>query len=229
MPILIVAATEFEIRPMFGHMALLRKEDDYLHHYMFRSMPVDLIIPGIGMMHTAFHLGKLFGKNKYSLAINAGIAGTYDPSLGIGTVVNVCEECIPEMSVEDGNGFISMFELGLIDPDLFPYRSGKLSNYREHSYPSINRLRQVKGNTVNRIQGIPGSIEKIRKFFPADVESMEGAAFLYACLMGSIPCIQIRSVSNLVEERDKSRWNVPLALKNLNSVLFDLVQELVSW
>jgi len=228
MSILLVAATEFEIRPLLGQMAFQRKDQDRLHHYRFRSTAVDLLIPGVGMMQTAFHMGKLLGKSRYSLALNAGIAGTFNPSLKIGSVVNVTEECLPEMGAEDGAAFLSMFELGLIDPDDFPYRSGKLINFRMPSSPALNLLPKVIGNTVNRVHGTLESIEKEKALFPADIESMEGAAFLYSCLSESIPCAQIRSISNYVEERDKSRWNVSLALKNLNKVLFDLIQELVS-
>jgi futalosine hydrolase len=70
------------------------------------------------------------------------------------------------------------------------------------------------------------SIARIKQISPADVESMEGAAFLFACLSEHIPCLQIRSVSNRVEERDKSRWRLELALKNLNTVLNEIVRSL---
>lgn len=229
MGILLVAATEFEIRPILGHMTFIGKDDDFLHHYKYRSEFVDLLIPGIGMMQTAFSLGSHLAKTNYSLAVNAGIAGSYADRIKTGTVVNVYEESLPEMGAEDGHEFVSMFDLGLMDPDAFPYRSGKLTNVRMPASLVIDSLPRVKGNTVNKISGNPESIKKIIRLFPADVESMEGAAFLYACLSAGVPCFQIRAISNKVEERDKSKWNIPFALKNLNKVLFDLLQELVSW
>lgn len=225
MAVLIVAATEFEIRPTLGHMAFLGKENESLLHYRFRSMSVDVLIPGIGMMQTAFHLGKILDPSTYSFAFNAGIAGTYHDRLNIGSVVNVVEECMPEMCAEDGEKIISMFELGLMDPDAFPYRSGKLHNFRIPPFSCLENLARVKGNTVSKVNGISENIKKTTRFFPADVESMEGAAFLYGCLTEGMPCVQIRSISNRVEERDKSRWNIPLALKNLNKVMLDLLRE----
>jgi len=227
MRILLVAATEFEIRPFLGQMTFLRKDGDLFQQYLFRSVPVDVLIPGVGMMQTAFSLGKFLGKTKYSLAINAGIAGTYHASLKIGTVVNVTEECIPEMGAEDGESFVSMFELGLMDPDGFPYIGGKLRNSGTIDSSALQLLPRVKGNTVNLVHGARKSIEKVKNLFPAEIESMEGAAFLYACLAEEIPCAQIRSVSNFVEERDRSRWNVPLALKNLNKTLHAVMNDMV--
>jgi len=54
---------------------------------------------------------------------------------------------------------------------------------------------------------------------------MEGAAFFYACLLSGVPFHEVRSISNFVEERDKSKWDIPLALANLNNVLFEILKE----
>ena len=54
---------------------------------------------------------------------------------------------------------------------------------------------------------------------------MEGAAFFYACLLGGVRFHQIRSISNFVEERDRSKWDIPLALANLNKTLFEILKE----
>jgi futalosine hydrolase len=79
---------------------------------------------------------------------------------------------------------------------------------------------------VNTLHGSAEGIRRIRRTTKADIESMEGAAFLYACLAAGIPNTQIRAISNFVEERDKARWDVKLALMNLNSVLHQVVTEL---
>ncbi|KKO19734.1 MAG: hypothetical protein BROFUL_01556 [Candidatus Brocadia fulgida] len=52
---------------------------------------------------------------------------------------------------------------------------------------------------------------------------MEGAAFFYACLMERIPCLQIRTISNYIEDRNKGRWNVPLAIDNLNTIALNII------
>jgi futalosine hydrolase len=62
--------------------------------------------------------------------------------------------------------------------------------------------------------------------YQADLESMEGAAFFYACLAEGVPFIEIRSVSNYVAERDKSYWNIPLAIQKLDKTLDRLMKEL---
>jgi futalosine hydrolase len=225
MKVLIVAATRFEIRPLADKFALVQKEDDSLAHYQFRNDKVDILITGMGMTSTAFYLGKQLPGSNYDIVINAGICGSYSDSLGIGKIVNITEESFCELGAENNDQFIPIFGLGLIDPDEPPFRSGKLLNNTTPKGSVLRSLDRVRGITSNTIHGHPETIRKIREQFNPDVESMEGAAFFYACLLTGVPFHQIRGISNFVEERDKSRWDIPLALANLNKTLFEILKE----
>ena len=225
MKILIVAATKFEVRPLADKFAYVQKEDDSLAHYQFRNDKVDILITGIGMTPMAFYLGKQLPGSNYDVVINAGICGSYSDSLPIGMVVNVTEETFCDLGAENNDQFFSSFELGLMDPDEPPYRSGKLLNNTTPKGSVLRKLRRVRGITSNTIHGQPGTIRKIRELFNPDVESMEGAVFFYACLTSGVPFHQVRSISNFVEERDKSRWDIPLAISNLNTAVFDIIKE----
>jgi futalosine hydrolase len=237
---LVVSATTFEIRPFLSACTLQKQEGDFLSRYVFRNFTLDVLIPGVGIMLTAFHLGRQLTAQHYDFAINAGIAGTFNKNIPMGTVVNVTEDCISELGAEDGTNFLSVFELGLMDPDTFPYRNGKLVNTNirgwgmgdgrsemgkqgvERFLKIAEKLPQVSGITVNTAHGSIEGVERVIKQFNADIESMEGAAFIYACQASHIPCLQIRAISNHVEERNKSKWDMDLALKNLNFFLIGL-------
>jgi futalosine hydrolase len=226
MKILIVAATSFEIRPFLNKLIFLEKTDDYLEHYLFGNTHLHVLIPGVGMMFTAFHLGRQLLREKYDYVINAGICGSYSHSLPLGEVVEIIEDCISELGAEDSDRFLTLFDLGLMDPDEIPYKNGKLTNSLPISSGTLEKLRKVRGITVNTVHGNKDSIERIKTLFSPSAESMEGAAFLYACLLAKIPNAQIRAVSNYVEERDRSRWNLDLALRNLNNVLIELLGDI---
>jgi futalosine hydrolase len=228
MKILIVASTRFEIRPLTDKFAFVQKEDDSLEHYQFHNDKVDILITGIGMTPTAFYLGKQLPGSNYDLVINAGICGSFSDSLPIGKVVNVTEETFCELGAENNDQFIPIFELGLMDPDEPPFRSGKLLNNTTPIGSALRELDRVRGITSNTVHGHPETIRKIREQFNPDVESMEGAAFFYACLVSGVPFHQIRSISNFVEERDKSKWDIPLALANLNKTVFEILKEQTS-
>jgi futalosine hydrolase len=228
MHFLIVSATTMEIRPFLEGLPLIEKQNEYLSRYQLKNSIIDILITGVGMVPTAYFLGKQLERQRYDLIINAGIAGTFNRELQLGTVVNVVEDCVPELGAEDGDQFLSIFELGLADPDSPPYLHGKLVNDILEKDLGINleiirNLPKVTGITSNTIRGNAESIIRIRKIAKVDLESMEGAAFFYACLSAGVPCLQIRAISNLVEERNKTHWKLPLALKNLNKLLMECV------
>jgi futalosine hydrolase len=53
---------------------------------------------------------------------------------------------------------------------------------------------------------------------------MEGAAFFYICASEKIPFVALRGISNMVERRNKNKWNIPLALDNLALKLEDVLE-----
>ena len=55
---------------------------------------------------------------------------------------------------------------------------------------------------------------------------MEGAALHYVCLMEKVPFLQIRAISNMTGDRDKSRWKLREALKSLHGELVVMIQKL---
>ena len=63
--------------------------------------------------------------------------------------------------------------------------------------------------------------------FGADIESMEGAAFHYVCLQEKIKFLQLRSISNIAGERDKTKWTMKEAIVNLNIELKKLVKNII--
>jgi futalosine hydrolase len=67
------------------------------------------------------------------------------------------------------------------------------------------------------VHGNEASIYKLGSRINAQIESMEGAAFFYACRQMEVPCMQIRAVSNYVEKRNRDAWQIGLAIKNLNT------------
>jgi futalosine hydrolase len=51
------------------------------------------------------------------------------------------------------------------------------------------------------------------------VEGMEGFAVLRACALAGVPAVEVRVVSNEVGERDRARWQIPVALAALAEAL----------
>ena len=79
-------------------------------------------------------------------------------------------------------------------------------------WPELDFLPDATGNTVQQLD------DRYRRV-TADVESMEGAAFFETCLRHGLPFAELRAVSNAVGERDHARWDIALALRNLEAAL----------
>ncbi|GDX52042.1 Futalosine hydrolase [Bacteroidota bacterium] len=221
MNILLVAATTEELNPFFEKYNLVVEGNFFTFNISNHSFTI--LITGVGMVAATFHLTKFLSANhSYDLAINAGIAGAFSSDMKIGDVVNVIDEMFGDIGAEDGEDFISILELGFVKENEFPFLNGKLKS----EFANDNELKKVSGLTVNTSHGNTSSIEKVKKKFNADVESMEGAAFAFCCAQFKIQWIEIRSISNYIERRDKSKWNIPVAINNLNDWLMNFIETL---
>src|SRR4029079_19122905 len=86
----------------------------------------------------------------------------------------------------------------------------------------------VDGVTVNEISTNKKRIVYYREQLNDSVESMEGAALHYVALQEKIPFLQMRSLSNFVGERDKSKWVMDIAIANLNIELKRILTKFLS-
>ena len=84
----------------------------------------------------------------------------------------------------------------------------------------------MKAVSVNEITTSAQKVKFYKQSFSPVVESMEGAALHYVCLMDKIPFLQIRSVSNYIAERNKKKWNMKESIMNLNNELITLLHKL---
>jgi futalosine hydrolase len=215
MKILLVAATSSEIEP-------------FLSRLEGSKSPVqrpDILITGVGMVATAYSLGRHLALNRYDLAINAGIAGSFDFNIALGEVVLISEDIFAEQGSEDGENFLSLDDLGFGQIKQFPvaHRQTRTSGAAGLNFKRLEQIKHIKAITVNKVHGHEFSISKTLSRFKAQAESMEGAAFFYACNQTRTPCMQIRSISNYVEPRNKEKWNIGLAVSNLNEFLYSLL------
>ena len=211
MRILFVAATPFEVESLLRSGDGGAKAPGKTHH--------SLLITGVGMVATAFALGRELATNQYHLAINLGIAGSFDRDIALGDLVEITEDTIAELGAEDDETFVPISQMG------FGESHFKASKQLSAVYKEAG-LKQATAITVNTVHGNEASIQKIQQRLNTQIESMEGAAFFYACREAGVPCLQIRAVSNYVEKRNRDAWQIGLAVKNLNTFAVQLLAEL---
>jgi len=213
MEILLVAATSFEIQPTI----------DYLkgNKGLIRVTP---LITGVGSLATSYALTRQLDGARPALVIQGGIAGCFtDKQPGEVLVVN--EEVLADLGVWEEQRFKSLFEMRLADPDRSPFTDGRLVNPHA-SLLALTGLEAVRGMTVNEISTHAERVRWHQQNTRAVVESMEGGPLHYVCLQMNVPFLQLRSVSNSVGVRDKTKWNIPVAIAKLNEQLISLLEKL---
>jgi len=222
MKILIVSATKFEIEPFVSTLGTPLNLSKHLSRYTLNQYQIDILVTGVGMVFTTFHLSAVLGHEKYNYVLNVGVAGAIDKNLKLGEIVNVTHDYLYELGAEDQNSWLSISDLNLLTPNDLPYNNSGLINTNLPELLLIKNLKQVKGQTVNNVHGSILSINILQNRSNAQIESMEGAAFLYCCMYHNLPCAQIRAISNFVEPRNKENWRMKEAIININELLMSL-------
>lgn len=220
MKILLVAATHAEVTPLAVALTLDLDKQKHRYQCTYKGHEITLLITGVGIVATAFQMGNLEAKS-YDVALNVGIAGSFNRTLAIGEVLNITTDCFSELGADYGDRFIPLYSMdfakefdnGIIN------KNCEIQNTSQTTNIIITNLKQAKGITVNTINGNEERIAKVAKQFSPDVESMEGAAFLYGCMLKEIPCFQIRGISNYIEPRNLNNWNIPFAISMVNRVV----------
>lgn len=184
----------------------------------------EFMLTGIGAASTCYRVTKqittaAMGGDGYSFALNIGIAGSYDmEEFPIGSAALVYKDYFGDLGFETFSGFKTLFGYGILGEDEFPYTGGALERKVggfEGLESALQRGKKGVGVTVQTVTGDPAKVREMYERFKPQIESMEGAAFYFVALQEGIPCAQIRTVSNEVGERDRSKWDIPAALNTL--------------
>ena len=210
--ILVTAATAKEIDPL---IATVRQGG-------LGNKNIDILVSGIGLTASTYHLASQLRLKKYDLVIQAGVAGSFDLQIRLGSVVAIKQDTIADQSVVELKILKTLFDLKLVPNDHHPYTKGWLINTNREILRNT-RLKIVKGISVNQISSSKQMIQFYRNTFKPVTESMEGAALHYVCLMEKIPFLQIRGISNYIGERNKKKWDMNDSILNLNQAIISII------
>lgn len=212
MKIIVTAATSFEIQPTIN---------------VFTNNNVCFKVTGIGMLATAVSLTKLVLLEKPDIVVQVGIAGAFDSSVSLGKVLAINSETIGDLGVQENNAWHDVFDLKLVNVSSVPFTNKKLPN-PYLAQLNILALQEVAAITVNEISTNQQRILQLQAKYNPTIESMEGAALHYVCTDLQVPFIQLRSISNYIGERDKTKWQMQQAITNLNEALMAMLHQLLS-
>lgn len=205
----IVAATKMEIAPLLNN-----------------DLPanIKICITGIGSVSTTYNLLLFILNEKPDFLIQAGIAGSFDKKIPLSSFLVVRKDCFADLGVMENKKWKDMFDLGLVGKNQKPYEEGWLVNNTQTDI--FLHEQKATAITVNEITTDTSKNNEWLNKYDASLESLEGAAFHYVCLMQGIPFLQVRTVSNYIGERDKNKWETEKAILHLNKKLHEVVSSL---
>jgi futalosine hydrolase len=196
----------------------------------------NLVISGIGAVNTAHALTQhLATKPKPSLVIQTGIAGAYVPAnISVGSVLLADTEIYGDMGVLTPDGWRPMEEIGIPLVDATPSQPARFNYFpldaalvaRAATAAGAGIARTGKFLTVSQVTGVRAVGDELYARFGALCESMEGAAAAHVCALHGVPFLEVRGVSNLVEDRDRAKWRIKDAAEAAQAVVLRLIENL---
>lgn len=179
--------------------------------YLFNNH-IYLSTTGVGVVSSAFSIGGLLSVIQPDVTLMVGTGGALPGSgLEVGDIAVASSESIPELGLLKKEG-IRDFDR---DYEFLPRRAYSFDH--ELSHRLFNVCSQIAhtgmGNfiTVMGVSGDRAVSEARAKRFSAMVENMEGYALAHGAHGMGIMAGEIRGISNIGGERDKAKWNLPMA------------------
>jgi len=167
------------------------------------AIPGDWIVVrcGVGPVEAAAATAAAIAAYRPTAIIHVGIAGArraaglVPPALVIGSVAHYCDLTIP--------------------PQFAP----------RSVTPDAQLLAAARRALPNAVVMAIGTSARVGGSSDCDVEAMEGFAVLRAAQLAGVPAIEVRAISNEIEDTDRARWQFEAAFAAIVAATPTLVAE----
>ncbi|MBI5204745.1 MAG: futalosine hydrolase [Nitrospirae bacterium] len=236
-----------------GFISATRKESSIVLRLLKRSRPEQFYSGKIGknnIVHAISGMGKTNASHAATLLmerfspciiINFGIGGAY-PSSGLraGDIAIANKEIYGDEGLWLKDGFHTVDSTGI--PFLkkgrekyfneFPLdkklagKAIKCFRLTPDPLPLAPKIKSGAFVTVSTSTGTNKRAKELEKRFNAICENMEGAAIAHVCAMYGIPMLEVRGISNIVEDRDRDNWDIKTASENCQKAVLEILKRL---
>ena len=202
MKYLLTAATDMEMKQLWDTFA--------------GEARLDFLVTGVGPVEAALSVSAYLARSEANFdgVINFGVAGAYlergigllDLCLAKGEVFGDLGICLDREILGFDSERLPLITEFILDDSLFQQAEEILAagGVSCHSGGFV---------TVNCVSGTAGRGNYLRDKFQAICENMEGAAVARVCEEFGLPCLELRCVSNLVEDRNSQNWRLKEACR----------------
>lgn len=197
------------------------------------SRTVILAASGIGKVNAASATASLILQWRPRLVISTGCAGAFpEAGLRIGDLAIAVSELFGDEGVITPEGWKDLQCIGI---PLLELKGERYFNEIPLSFSVAEKagqlasaldipLRRGRFLTVSTCSGTSLRGRELYERFTPVCENMEGAAVALVALQHGIDCLEVRGISNMVEDRDLSGWNIPLAVGQAQRFLLKFLE-----
>ena len=216
--ILVTAATRFELEAFHSHCTSFSGWTS--------------LLTGIGPVEAATQVSAYLARTTLPVraVINLGVGGAYmRPSGGAGLL----DMCLADCEVLGDLGICSGDTLEPLRGEAFEVRDVFALDSPEvrHAATVLERLgisyHQGSFVTVSCVSGSRLRGDVLSRMHQGLCENMEGAAVARVCDYFHLPLIELRCISNLVENRNTKNWRLRDACQRCGQVVAQVVQGLI--
>ncbi|MBI5187960.1 MAG: futalosine hydrolase [Nitrospirae bacterium] len=229
MSIGLISAVPFEGEIILKYLKRITTEVfEGLTCYRGRIWDKDIVYlaSGIGKTNASHTVTILIEKFSPRLVINFGVGGAY-PSSGL----KIGDIAIAEKEIYgDEEKYFNEFPLDKILLKKFVKSFNLITRHGSAELAEASSLvTKMKPGPFVTVSTCTGTIKRaleLEKRFNAICENMEGVAVAHICTLYGIPMVEIRGISNIVEDRDMSKWDLKLAAENCQMVVMEFLKEI---
>ncbi|PLY04210.1 MAG: futalosine hydrolase [Desulfuromonas sp.] len=240
-PLLLIAAVDTETKGLLQLLQDARPLECAQHsawHGQLHGHEVLLLAGGVGKTNAAASTAVALERFAPHGVISFGSAGAYrDSGLRQGDLVLASESIAADEGVACADTFLDFEVLG------FPSVARPEKRYNRFPAPPVLHVQAAQiladpaarlgvalrcgaSLTVSSCSGSSTRGDLLAARWQGVCENMEGAAVAQVCSAWGIPWLEVRAISNLVEDRDTSTWNLPLACEHVQEAVCALVEHL---
>lgn len=235
-PILILSAVPRELELLIGSL-----EDQYCNSNAIYPVTEGLLgaarlvccAGGIGKTNAAAAATSLIERYQPELIITTGCGGAYTGSgLAVGDLAVASDEIFGDEGVVTPDGWLDMKDMGLpllTEGGRSWYNSIPLTRHEAQKAMQLadsHGVQLTRGRfvTVSSCSGTKARGLELARRYQAVCENMEGAAIALTALRYGISCLEVRGISNLVEDRDMSRWDFDRAVEAAQRFVIKIIE-----
>lgn len=176
----------------------------------------------MGKTNAAHSLTVLLEREAVRGVISFGVAGAYIGSgLGVGDTVLATHVVYGDEGVQTPTGWIGTEGIGIpllrsteqLRFNWFPLDGPRVAAAARSLLAAGRVVRTGPFVTVSCCAGTAALGAERAERFGGLCEDMESAALAHVCALRGVPFLAVRGISNLVEDRDLSRWRLPEAIE----------------